>query len=93
MVSTRSKVRIISGKSPAIFGKELVLMKDLLEISCGLDVHKDKIVACILSGPIGKDVYKRQLQSTYVPGLVYVRVIMKVPGNAKAPLSPKAILI
>ena len=29
-------------------------MKDLLEISCGLDVHKDKIVACILSGPIGK---------------------------------------
>ena len=29
-------------------------MKDLLEISCGLDVHKDKIVACILSGPISK---------------------------------------
>lgn len=29
-------------------------MKDILEISCGLDVHKDKIVACILSGPIGK---------------------------------------
>ena len=29
-------------------------MKDLLEISCGLDVHKEKIVACILSGPIGK---------------------------------------
>ena len=29
-------------------------MKDLLELCCGLDVHKDKIVACILSGPIGK---------------------------------------
>ena len=29
-------------------------MKDLLEISCGLDVHKDKIVACILTGPLGK---------------------------------------
>ena len=48
VVSMRSKVCIISGKSPAIFGKELVLMKDLLEISCGLDVHKDKIVAFIL---------------------------------------------
>lgn len=30
-------------------------MKDLLEISCGLDIHhKDKIVACILTGPLGK---------------------------------------
>ncbi len=29
-------------------------MKDLLELCCGLDVHKDKIVACVLSGPIGK---------------------------------------
>lgn len=29
-------------------------MKDLLEISCGLDVHKEKIVAYILSGHIGK---------------------------------------
>ena len=29
-------------------------MKDLIEICCGLDVHKDKIVACILSGPTGK---------------------------------------
>ena len=27
-------------------------MKDLLEISCGLDVHKEKIVACILTGPL-----------------------------------------
>lgn len=29
-------------------------MKDLLEISCGLDVHKEKIIACILTGPLGK---------------------------------------
>ena len=29
-------------------------MKDLLEISCGLDVHKEKIVACILTGPSGQ---------------------------------------
>lgn len=28
-------------------------MKDLLNICCGLDVHKDKIVACVLSGDIG----------------------------------------
>ena len=28
-------------------------MKDLLEISCGLDIHKEKIVACILTGPLG----------------------------------------
>ncbi|RHG24074.1 hypothetical protein DW264_18515 [Roseburia intestinalis] len=35
--STSSKVRIISGKSPAAFMvKELFCMKDLLEISCGL---------------------------------------------------------
>lgn len=31
-----------------------ITMKDLLEISCGLDVHKEKIVACILTGPIGE---------------------------------------
>ncbi len=29
-------------------------MKDLLELCCGLDIHKDKIVACVFSGPIGK---------------------------------------
>ena len=49
MVSTRSKVRIISGKSPAIFGKELVLMKDLLEISTlipDMAALRDWIVSC-----------------------------------------------
>ncbi|OAA93427.1 Transposase [Clostridium coskatii] len=29
-------------------------MNDLLERCCGLDVHKDIIVACILNGPVGK---------------------------------------
>ncbi|XME01756.1 hypothetical protein QYZ88_013770 [Lachnospiraceae bacterium C1.1] len=28
-------------------------MNDILERSCGLDVHKEKIVANILSGPLG----------------------------------------
>lgn len=32
-------------------------MKDFLEISYGLDAHKDKIVACILTGSIGKTTY------------------------------------
>ena len=74
MVSTRSKVRIISGKSPAIFGKELVLMKDLLEISCGLDVHKDKIVACILSGPIGKTTVSEIREfTTLIPDMAALR--------------------
>ena len=53
--STSSKVRITSGKSPAnSIAKEMLYMKDLLEISCGLDVHKEKIAACILTGPLGK---------------------------------------
>ncbi len=29
-------------------------MNDLLERCCGLDVHKDITVACILNGPVGK---------------------------------------
>ena len=27
-------------------------MQDLLEICCGLDVHKENIVACLLMGPL-----------------------------------------
>jgi len=27
-------------------------MKDILEICCGLDVHKDTVVACLLKGNI-----------------------------------------
>ena len=29
------------------------IMKDLLEICCGLDVHKDMVVACLLKGELG----------------------------------------
>ena len=29
-------------------------MEDLLEKCCGLDIHKNTIVACMLSGPLGK---------------------------------------
>src|SRR5512136_2898320 len=28
-------------------------MEDILECCCGLDVHKESIVACVLKGPIG----------------------------------------
>lgn len=30
-------------------------MKDLLEICCGLDVHKDMVVACLLKGELGSE--------------------------------------
>lgn len=49
-------------------------MKDLLEICCGLDVHKDKIVACILSGPIGKTAVSEIREfPTIASGLVQLR--------------------
>jgi hypothetical protein len=55
MDSTSSKVRIIPGKSPASsITKEMSCMKNLLETSCGLDVRKNKIAACILTGSWGK---------------------------------------
>lgn len=40
-------------------------MNDLLEISCGLDVHKEKIVACILKVDmlnLAKDIMEWTLQ-------------------------------
>lgn len=45
-------------------------MNDLLERSCGLDVHKDIIVACILNGPVGKP-GKSEIRefSTLIPGM------------------------
>jgi hypothetical protein len=54
--STCSKIPIISGdRLPKLsFSLKEAFMKDLLETCCGLDVHKDKIVACVLSGSIGK---------------------------------------
>ena len=30
-------------------------MKDLLEVCCGLDVHKEMIAACLLSGSLGTE--------------------------------------
>lgn len=29
-------------------------MEDILECCCGLDIHKESVVACLLKGPIGK---------------------------------------
>lgn len=49
-------------------------MKDLLEISCGLDVHKDKIVACILTGPLGKPTNSEIREfTTLIPDMIAVR--------------------
>ena len=49
-------------------------MKDLLEISCGLDVHKEKIVACILTGPLGKPTHSEIREfSTLIPDMIALR--------------------
>ena len=49
-------------------------MKDLIEISCGLDVHKDKIVACIISGPLGKKTYSEIREfTTLIPDMISLR--------------------
>lgn len=49
-------------------------MKDLLEIACGLDIHKDKIVACILQGPIGQPTTSEiRTFSTLVPDMYKLR--------------------
>lgn len=49
-------------------------MKDLLEISCGLDVHKEKIVAHILTGPLGKPTHSKIREfSTLIPGMITLR--------------------
>ena len=49
-------------------------MKDLLKISCGLDVHKEKIVACILTGPLGKPTRSEIREfSTLIPDMIALR--------------------
>ena len=49
-------------------------MKDLLEISCGLDVHKEKIVACILKGPLGKPTRSEIREfTTLIPDMAALR--------------------
>ena len=49
-------------------------MKDLLEISCGLDVHKEKIIACILTGPLGKPTRSEIREfSILIPDMIALR--------------------
>ncbi len=49
-------------------------MKDLLEISCGLDVHKEKIVACILTGSLGKPTHSEIREfTTLIPDMIALR--------------------
>ena len=49
-------------------------MKDFLEISCGLDVHKEKIVACILTSPLGKPTQSEIHEFiTLIPDMVALR--------------------
>lgn len=49
-------------------------MKDLLEICCGLDVHKDKIVACILNGPLGQPTNSQIREfTTLIPDMIALR--------------------
>lgn len=45
-------------------------MQDILEICCGLDVHKETIVACLLQGTVdGKPETVHRTFSTLIPGL------------------------
>jgi len=49
-------------------------MNDLLEISCGLDVHKEKIVACILTGPLGQPTHSEIREfTTLIPDMIALR--------------------
>ena len=63
-------------------------MKDLLEISCGLDVHKEKIVACILTGPLGKPTRSEIREfSTLIPDMIALRHWIVSKNLWKAPVS------
>lgn len=75
MASICSKVRIISGKAPAnSMKKELLCMKDLLEISCGLDIHKEKIVAYILTASLSKTTHSEIREfTTFIPNMIALR--------------------
>lgn len=49
-------------------------MKDLLETCCGLDVHKDKITACILDGPLGQPTTSQIREfTTLIPDIIALR--------------------
>lgn len=50
-------------------------MKDLLEICCGLDVHKNKVVACLLKGELGSEPKGEFVEfSTLLSGLDSLRL-------------------
>jgi len=46
-------------------------MQDLLEICCGLDVHKETVVACLLKGSVNDDKPQKTIRtfSTLLSGL------------------------
>ncbi len=49
-------------------------MKDLLEIFCGLDIHTEKIVACILTGSLGKPTHSEIREfTTLIPDMLALR--------------------
>ncbi len=49
-------------------------MRDLLEICCGLDIHKDKIVACMLNGPLGQPTNSEiRVFTTLIPDMAALR--------------------
>lgn len=49
-------------------------MQDLLEICCGLDIHKESIVACLLTGATDvKPTSEIRTFSTMAPGLVELK--------------------
>ena len=51
--STLTKfVKLSQAINPAIFKFGVILMQDILEICCGLDVHRDTVVACLLKGTL-----------------------------------------
>lgn len=53
-------------------------MKDLLEVCCGLDVHKEMIAACLLSGSLGTEPKEEVREfSTLLSGLEEMREWMK----------------
>ena len=54
-------------------------MQDILETCCGLDVHKETVVACLLKGGLGNNPIKEiRTFSTLLPGLEELQVWLEV---------------
>lgn len=65
-------------------------MRDVLEICCGLDVHKESVVACLLKGNTdGKPQKSIRTFSTLLSGLDERKACLKIVGMSpwKAPES------